>query len=447
MNLENVIKEQAVQLKASRRNIDIAPDIPKETLEKWDKKYRSNIGSDIKSYILVMSYTKMGNFALTGDAMYYDNYLQGGIKKIKYEDIMSVCARKGGIFSTDKVSITLKTGNELCLDGCVDGIRVDKFAQIFSYIVKQANKNSFIISKQDVPLYEISEELKILYLKVLCNYAYIDNQVIDPNEYNAIGSFSIRMGVNSDSRSKLREYMNSISERIKTGYLLREIKREVGHESGVWDAIRYSLLQDVLYIHNVQNKNAPWTEDGFIGSLMEACFLKPDQINTMVRAVELNRKMQEKNVNLKELKRKWRLLLDEVRYKPGYVPTMYLFCSGSIYGIANYSSFFKKDDTSEKAINKQRELILHEIIENNQKQMNVLVDDMNYLAEKLEEAIYDGGDLREKYSVLLKRVKIAMNDVETSQATQKSEMDSIRQEQMVNQKEWADEKEGSKSKF
>lgn len=429
MNLENLIKEQAVQLKFSRRNIDIAPDISRELLLKWEKKYSLVLEKDIKDYILVMSYTKTGNFALTGQAMYYDNYLQGGMKIINYNDIVNISAKEGSLFSPDKVYVSLRSGKELCLDGCIDGIDVNKFVCIFAYIVKYAKEHELIVSKQDVPLYELPDELKVLYLKVLCNYAYINDQLIDIDEYNAIGSFSVRMEIGSEARKDLRMYMNNIAQREKTGYLLKEIKNMVSNKSGQWDAFRYSLLQDILYIHNIQDDGRQWTEDGFVGSLMEACSLRPEQMDTMIRAVELNQKIQKKDADLKKLKNEWNQFLAKIRYTNGYVPAMYLFCSGSIYGIENYSGFLRKDDTSEKAINKQRELILHEIIENNQKTMNVLVDDMNYLAERLEEAINKGETLREEYKQLISRVKQAMNSLKSEETDKQKELDEHRKKQ------------------
>ena len=97
------------------------------------------------------------------------------------------------------------------------------------------------------------------------------------------------------------------------------------------------------------------------------------------------------------------------------MPTLYLFCSGSVYGLKSYDGFLKKDETSQKAINKQRELILQEVIVSNQKAVNVLIGDMNYLAERLEKALLEEDKIKqdyEKIKQLLSRIKSAMRTVE-----------------------------------
>lgn len=429
MNLENLIKEQAVHLKSTRRNIDIAPDIPEEILKKWEKKYSNILEDEIRDYVLVMSYTSTGNFALTGDAIYYDNFLQGEMQILKYVDIADVLSKPGGLFSPDQVLVKMKTGDELYLDACIDGIHVEKFAEIFAEIIKCAKQQILTVSRQTIPLYEISDRLKLLYLKVLCNYAYIDNDIIDSQAYNAISRFSVRMEIVSETRNALRNYMNEIEQRQKTGYLIAIIKQIIGNESGQWDAFRYSLLQDVIYIHDLHDSRKTWREDGFIGSLMQACDLKPAQIDTMIQAIGLNEEMLKKDADLKIIKKEWKKFIKDIRYSDGYVPTMYLFCSGSIYGIDNYNSFLKKDDTSEKAVNKQRELILHEIIENTQKTINILIDDMNYIAEKIEKLVGEKEKLEENYRKLVIRLTQgmkAMSQLKSSKEDKEQEFDKVR---------------------
>lgn len=430
MNIENIIKQQAVQLKSSRRDIDIAPDLRVDLLEKWQKKYSKFLKEDISDYILVMSYTKTGNFVLTGNTLYYDNYLQNGLECICYSDIVNVEAKIGGIFTVDKLFITTRDNKKVQLDGCVDGINVDRFAQILMYIAKKAqdSNESFFVSKQGIMSYELPDSLKVLYFKVLCNYSYLNDQFIDADEYNAIGRFSVRMELDSESRKELRQYMNLIEEREKTGVLFKKIKMQTVNNSGQWDALRYCLLQDAIFIHNIQNKNITWKEDGFIGSLMETCELRPEQIDTMCKAVNLNEKMQKKNADIRMLKREWDELIKQIRYSSGYVPSAYLFCSGSVYGITSYNNFFGKDSISEKEINKQRELILQEIILNNQKTLNVLIDDMNYLAEQLEMAVNESNENMERYKRLILRLKTANQELQTESRLKEEENNDIKRD-------------------
>ncbi len=415
MNVENYIKEESLQLKNSRRVVEIAPDIDEKHLAAVKKKYKGRVDEDFHKYVLVMSYTGTGVFFMTGDTFYFDNFMQGGLKSIKFREIRSVETEGGGLFSADKVYLSTEK-ERLVLDGCIDGLNLEVLGLVFSHIISKArdSASNFTISEQGTLSSELPEELKLLYLKILCNYAYINDAVIDANEYNAITKFSVRMEMQGETRGKLRIYMNNFEKREKTGNLLAEIKEKTENQTGYWDVIKYCLMQDALYIHEIQSPGKSWREDGFIGSLMEHCSLNPDQIESMRKAVSLNKKMQKRDANMEKLKSEWKAFIKSVKGTRGYVPTPYLFCSGSVYGLKSYTGFLKRNETSQKAVNKQRELILQEIIANNQKAVNVLVGDMNYLAERLEKALQNEQKIQQDYDKvkqLLSRIKAAMSSV------------------------------------
>ena len=156
------------------------------------------------------------------------------------------------------------------------------------------------------------------------------------------------------------------------------------------------------------------------------CILRPEQLDTMVAAIHLNRAMQEKNADLKYLLDQWETLLKKVRYTSGYVPAPYLFCSGSIYGLKEYTGFLRSDDISQKALNKQRELILQKIIENTQQTINLLIEDVNFVAERLEKAIQNSDELHQNYLYILDRFRQGITRLhQTEQATQE-ELDQSR---------------------
>ena len=415
MNVEKVIKEEALLLRNSRRKVEIAPEIDEENIKSIRKKYNDILDDDFQKYVLVMSYTKTGLFFMTGDTFYFDNFMQGGLKYIKFKDIYKVEIEQGKMFSADKVYLTTNS-EEYILDGCIDGLNLKVIKDVFSHIIEKAKDVStiFTVSEQGMLASELPEKLKLLYLKILCNYAYINDSVIDPEEYNAITKFSIRMELQGDTRGKLRVYMNDFENRQKTGNLLMNIKQITENQTGYWDVIKYCMMQDVLSIHEIQAPGKSWRDDGFIGSLMEKCSLNPGQIETMKKAVKLNLQMQKRDADMDKLKSEWKKLVKAIKDTSAYVPTRYLFCSGSVYGLKSYNGFLKKDGTSQKAINKQRELILQEIVTNNQKAVNVLIGDMNYLAERLERAIENEEKIQNDYEnirQLLNRIKSAMSSV------------------------------------
>ena len=414
MDVENFIKQEALWLKGSRRNVEVAPEINDKHFDIIKRKYAGTVPTDFQRYVLVMSYTVAGFFFMTGDTFYFDNFMQGGLRKVKFKEIQRVDYEEGKLFSCDKFYI-FTTTEKLVLDGCIDGMNLPVLKNVFQHIIdKSKEKEEFTISEQGILSADLPEDLKLIYLEILCNYAYMNDSVIDSNEYNAITKFSVRMEMQGETRGRLRQYMNNFDKRIKTGVLLAELKKRTENQSGYWDVIKYCIMQDALCIHKIQSPEKPWCEDGFIGSLMEKCGLCPDQLETMEKAVSLNQQMQMREADMGQLKDQWKKLIKSIHGTKRYVPAPYLFCSGSVYGLKTYNGFLKKDDTSQKAVNKQRELILQEIIINNQKAVNVLIGDMNYLAERLEDSLETEEKIRkdyEKIKQLLKRIKSAKNFV------------------------------------
>lgn len=430
-NLESEIKQKAIFLKGSRREFDIAPEIPVKALEQWYKKYQKHFTDDIRNKILILSDTKTGSFALTGDALYYDNYLQGGMCKILYADMKSISYTHGSVVKADQVHIVLHSGKQVNLDACIDGINLSCLQELLTEAAEKARSQNLCCSIQNRTLVDLPEAAKTLYLKILCNKAYLDSKNIDATAYNSIGKFAVRMDASRKVRQELCRYMNEMDCREKTGKLLVEAAHLMEQDSGQWDCFRYSLVQDLLYLSMVmQNETFSWRNDGFLGSLLEACDLYPEQLDTMTKAVELNKKMQVKGADMKELLARWKKLKQDTRYTRGYVAGQYLFCSGSIYGLKEYTGFLCGDALDQKALNKQRELILHKIIENTQKTINLLIEDVNFMADRLEKATADSAEIRQRYLIILDRFRQGITRLQETEQSSRDELDNSKSGQV-----------------
>ena len=254
MNVENFIKEEAKHLKNSRRAVEIAPDISQNHIKTIKKKYGNILEDTVDKYILAMSYTGTGFFFLTGDAFYFNNFMQEGLQVVPFTEVIGIKAEAGGRFTPDK--IYFKTAQkDYVLDGCIDGVNLSTLVSVFRRIIEMAknqNDDVFTISEQGLLSSQLPEDIKLLYLQILCNYAYMNDKLIDTEEYNAITKFSVRMELCGETRGILRKYMNDFEGRIKTGNLLASIKKITENQTGCWDVVKYCMMQDVLYIHEIQ---------------------------------------------------------------------------------------------------------------------------------------------------------------------------------------------------
>lgn len=410
MNKENEIIKRAEFLTKSNRKIEFAHDISEKSKEKWKEILKDKAA--LCDCILISALSPTGSFAITGNSIICNTYIKKSLYEIKYKSIEAVKAKKGGVFKPDSLLLSTTDKNTIEITDCFDSIDIEQFSELLLSLAKIAKENdSLVTSKQIVNLCDLPEEIKLIYLKILCNYCYINKTGIPAAEYNAISSFSVRMNFSYEKRKDLRNYMNDLAKRDKTGNLLNKVENELENETGAWNTFRYSIMQDVLFLSTKKTDteeitSIDWRNDGFIGSFMESLGLIPEQIETMCKAVILNQKMLQKEADYVKLNKEWKeTFKNQISGTKAFVPEIYLFCSGSIFGIKAYTGFFKKSSTSQKAINKQREFILHEIILNNQKTTNCLIEDLNILADTLEKEQEESGGLKAYNDLLQKKLE------------------------------------------
>ena len=287
----------------------------------------------------------------------------------------------------DKVIIYMKDNSTNIMDACLIGFDCMAMEKIINGIVKAVNEGEPLEStKQNVSVSELDEEYKLLYLKILCNYAYIGDGIIDSNEYAAIQNIVVRIGLCSNVRIELRNYMSDIENKEKTGDLLYKLRN--GLDFGSYDIVRYSLMQDILYLHELVHGNESWTEDGFVGSLLNFMHIQPEQLELMIYAINLNRQMIEDKSDIVDLQGKAQNMLK--RALEQRIPLMTLYCSGSVYSVDTYRKIFNGKDKANFSIDKQRELMLQTVIKNTQETVNHLVADMNNISEQLVSEIQKG---------------------------------------------------------
>ncbi|GEM_PF-3171001 len=424
MTIEQYIKESAPAL---GHRILIAPDIPGKKLNGCTSYVSSNIPGE---YILIFGdATLLGKgtmgFAFSGDTLYFAND-KGEKQFVLLKDIEAATYmpkkthRSDAMFEMgDKVIINTRKGNYFYLETCLIGFNCDAMTKILNGVAQKVNSGEVpLCTRQNVTLSEMPEKIKLAYLKMLCNYAYLGDGVINSEEYSAIQSIIVRIELKAEGRGILREYMSDIEQREKSGNLLYIMGHEL--ESGSYDILRYSLLQDVLYLHKIANNGKPWNEDGFIGSLLNNLKVSPMQLELMESAVDLHREITSNDANIYELQDKSKALVKESLKL--HVPLMTLYCSGSPYNVDTYNKLFRKSDRAQVAIDKQRELMLQAVVQNTQKTLNHLVEEMNSVSEQLIKEIQRGSVASqkiEKLSALLGRLSAgATRTVEKSQGTE-----------------------------
>ena len=185
MSVENYIKEN---VSIVGEKVFIAPNIPEKKLNNAISSIAEGVNPE---YVLAIVDTTLFGSAkegivFLGDRLFVRDILEKpsifnffDISKAEY-----VCEEStkdnGKIIRTEKVILKLNDGTEQKLSLPSVGIKFEEFANFINGIINEGGEEKiFETTSQILPLSDMDDEIKSAYLKIICNYAYSDDDVID----------------------------------------------------------------------------------------------------------------------------------------------------------------------------------------------------------------------------------------------------------------------------
>ncbi|MFD3447111.1 hypothetical protein ACFDTO_21150 [Microbacteriaceae bacterium 4G12] len=100
------------------------------------------------------------------------------------------------------------------------GIDYEKLTDLINGIINETGEEkSYVTTSQMLPLASMDHGIKDAYIKIICNFVYSDDDMIDSKEYAEIILLIVRIDYNHENRLKIRSYMCDPSEmeEIKNG--------------------------------------------------------------------------------------------------------------------------------------------------------------------------------------------------------------------------------------
>lgn len=423
MSVESYIKEN---VKVLKNKIMIAPDIP-------DKKMDNAIsaiapGVDPDYVVAIVDTTLFGNskegLLFTGDTIYLRAFLSDA-KSFAWQDILSAEYKVTQVAKNDKtedvedVILHLRDNSDVKITSDLTSIPKKEFADFINGAVGSAeSENDYVSTSQVCPLSDMSPEIKLAYIKVICNLALSDDNMIDPQEYAEIISLIVRISMDKASRLQMRTYMAVAEEQEDTASLLAFLRQEVDPSN--CSIVMLSLMKDALYVHRKLHQEEKWADNAFLCDLQKSCGLSEEQVTSLLAAIDNDEDILRKRKNDTEIQRAFKDTAAKLAAVG--VPVIAVYFSGSVIGLSaagltsglaalgmggilGFSSMFTgigvavllgvgtyqgvKKVTGLKDLenNKQRERMLQEIISNSQKSLNYLIEDVNEIALSLQQAI------------------------------------------------------------
>lgn len=463
MSVENYIKE-SVSLLGDK--VYIAPDIPEKKLNNAILSIAEGVNPQ---YVLAIIDTTLFGSAKEGIVFLGDRlFVRNTFEKttmFNFSDILEaeyVCEESskdnGKVVKSEKVLLKLNDGIEQKLSLPSIGIKFEELANFINGIINEGGEEKvFETTSQTLPLSDMDNGVKSAYINIICNYAYSDDDVIDAKEYAEIVSLIVRIDYNAKDRLSLRSYMCDKDNIEDTKSLIEYLSANV--PDGCSDIVKKSLMKDIIYIYKLKNDMDQWKNDRFILELQNELNINDEQIELIISVIKNDENILNERKNDSDIVKS----MKDIGAKAGAVgvPLAAVYFSGSVLGMSaagltsglatlgmggllGFSSMFtgigvvaligvgtykgikKVTGLSDLENNKQRELMLQEIIKNSQKSLNYLIEDVNEISKQLIEEINKGMEAGIKIKKLSKLLAMMSNGAkETSSKINYAEAEAI----------------------
>ena len=245
-NINTHIKEN---LAAVSSNVYIAPSIPEKKLNNAVKSM--GLVDNINSVVAIFDNTAFGSakdgFAITGEKiaikeMFEDPFYINFCDLESVEHVRHVEKKDNGKEKiTESIRFLKKDGASIKL-GSLLSCNYELLSTVLNDAVK--NTSSFEEENQLITLSEMSERLKVAYLKIIINMAFSDYGMVDEKEFAEILLLMTRLELATESRFELRSYIANNDNHLSVESLLNEIDKEASPSH--IKSIRISLVKDLI---------------------------------------------------------------------------------------------------------------------------------------------------------------------------------------------------------
>lgn len=429
MSIQKYIKEHINRL---GDNTFTAPDIPDKKLNGAISSYAPDVNLD---YVIavkdssILSSGKEGCLFL-GDAVYMKAAFEKPFK-LEYAAIESIAyitteriASFGKKKLVETVEVVMKDGTTTNLTPLLLNVKLLGFVELIKGILSEAeDEYDFVNTSQITPLSEMSDDVKLNYIKLVSNFAFADDQTIDVLEYTEIISLLARIELGSSMRLKIRRYMSNVENLESNEALLHTLKTTV--EEGSFDILSKSLFKDVIYLFGKKQNIHDWAQNLFLTELAQSLIISTAEIELIITAIKNDEDILKYRKNDSQIKKSMKDL--SAKAVAVGLPMAAIYFSGSVVGLSaagitsglatmgmggllGFSSMFtgigalvllgvgtyhglkKVSGISDLENNKQREFMLQAIIRNSQKSLSFLIEDINGITQQLVQEMKKGNE-------------------------------------------------------
>lgn len=408
----------------------IAPNIPDKKMNGSIKGVAQNSVSP-NQVLLVLDATLLGagsdGILLSNEAIYLkdssskpESIKYTEIEEVKYEKI--VTNNKKGKEEVSENVLIIGAGQAIkVISSCVN---CKDFAILINSLAASSHSsNSKKGALERKPLEDMPIDIRKAYVKVIINYFLSDDEKIDEMEYSQLYSLIGRLKFNAHERFELSDYHKNPEEtQVLVNDLLEQVYDFVKQE------IVYSLAKDLIFIHG-RTKGTKYTASEFITTFAKDYNISDEQMIFLKKAIENDEKIYDDNVDDSGLEKGFRTIASSAAAVS--VPLMAVYFSGSVIGLGatgitsglaalglggvfGFSSMATglgailiiglgakmgiEHLTGQGEVDKRKrkEALLLEVKKQLQRSINMLIEDINFIVEKLSLAFEKSDELQYK---------------------------------------------------
>ncbi|MEZ8110529.1 hypothetical protein ACED56_15690 [Vibrio splendidus] len=427
VDVNGFIKSQLKQAVPHKR-LAIAPF----TDEKLEKKLDNAIASykldlDPNLVVALFDMTVFNNgkdgFLVTGESLYVKGPFEVA-QCIKFESMHSAEYVQKTVTKKDKTKeieyllITYGDDEELMIDWSDLKGHYQGLAGFLTQLISEFE--DFEEQEQVVLLSDMSETVKAAYCKVAINLAFANDNEIDAKETAEILSLITRVELNPEKRLDVRSYMLDHQNTISADELLSTIKAEISDTQ--YEALCLTLMKDLIgiFAFGGQGTVDEAKTSSYLQELKTKLGISDEKLDVMVEAVKNDQLILDDHIDDSMLEQKTKQLAQSVAAVGAPIAAVYM--SGSVMGLSaagltsglsalgvggvlGFSSMvtgigaavligvgayhgMKKFTGADKLDkHKHRAFLLTKAVQHTQKTISVLMEDINFVTEKMNELI------------------------------------------------------------
>ncbi len=442
MSVNVYIKENVKKIAEKEKNVLVTPDIPENKLNNAVKAFKCE---DFYESILAIYDDSMFNNAkcglvFTGERVIHNSYgtfVYADIESV--EHIVNITVNDKGKENTDEfIVIKTKDGKEHKIKDDLTFANKKNLAEFLNTII--TDFKDFKEENQLTTISEMSEEFKKAYLKIIVNMTYVDDGEIDEKELAEILLLMTRLELSKDSRFDIRTYLTEISYEnlVSIEDFITIIKEH--SESSHFQSLMISLAKDMINVHFSTNDSMS-RDFKFLTENQSLFNLSDDEIDLAFSAVENDYKMLKEDLDDNAIKKNAEDLATKAAAAGAPLAAVYI--SGSVVGmsaagitsglatlgmgmgmtgglvvvgligIMTYKGLKHLTGANELDKYKTRELMLHEVIKQTQKTISLIIDDINFVVQKLNDVTLNHAEQSEKIKKLVQMMAKYQSAIKT----------------------------------